>query len=81
MKTTASCLSVALTVALLGAGIISQQGWTGSASIQLKDGRSAHCPDHLVTTPVAVSCFTDTNGGKNIFTIPKSNIRQISINQ
>lgn len=66
-------------VMLLGTCALFQQSWSGSATIELKDGRTARCPDHFVSTPAAVACYTDVNAGKNIFTIPKSDINRISI--
>ena len=63
----------------LFACVVMQQSWSGSAEIRLNDGSMVRCPDHLVTTPAAISCFTNVNGGKNIFTILKSEIRSVSI--
>ena len=75
MKTTSGIL-IGFLFAVFTLGL---QNWVGPTNIQLKDGRTAHCPDHLVSTPAAVSCFTNANRGKNIFTIPKSEIRKITI--
>lgn len=56
-----------------------QQSWIGSAQIKMKNGQIAYCPDHFITTPAAVACYTDINKGKNIFLILKSEIESVSI--
>ena len=80
MNSASTAISV-FTIMLLVACAISQQSWGGSATIQLKNGRTAYCPDHFVSTPVAVGCYTDTNKGKNIFSIPMNEISQVTIIQ